>query len=310
MSDWADAKPREEEQTPIPDSGPFEAFVGNLDFGVEERDLHQLFEGQAALTEVRLITDRETGRPKGFAYITFADRDALVTALGMNGVQLLGREVRIDVASQRGGGGGGSGGGGGGFGGAGGGFGRREVDDPNSYGSKGYRPVHADAFDYEKEPDADSLSRRPKLKLLKRGEGGPVAKPAAKPDTGAKKKKKSNPFGNARPREEILAERRNVDPSVIAREDAEADEMRSVGAVQAKEEAASAAFAAAAAVPQAEQVAQQKQQKQAAAKTDADADGFVAAGRGARAAAPRAPAEEEQPQVEAANPYDALEGDQ
>ena len=77
--------------------------------------------------EVALPTDRETGRPRGFAFVTMADAQAAQNAIAqLNGSEIDGRQIRVDEAQERSGGGGGfrgGGGGGGGYGGGGGGGG-------------------------------------------------------------------------------------------------------------------------------------------------------------------------------------------
>jgi RNA recognition motif-containing protein len=105
-------------------------FVGNLSFNTSEDALRDLFAPHRAET-VRLMTDRETGRSRGFAFVDFADSGSATSAIqAMNGAVLDGRSLRVDTATERaprefGGGGGGGfggfGGGGGGYGGGGGG---------------------------------------------------------------------------------------------------------------------------------------------------------------------------------------------
>ena len=76
--------------------------------------------------EVALPTDRESGRPRGFAFVTMADAQAAQNAIAqLNGSELDGRQIRVDEAQERSGGGGGGGGGGGFRGGGGGGGGSR-----------------------------------------------------------------------------------------------------------------------------------------------------------------------------------------
>ena len=103
-------------------------FVGNLPFDTDEASLRQLFEGTGKqVAEVALITDRVTGRPRGFAFVTMAnDEDAATVCQALNGAALGGRNLVVNEAQPRaprdprpiGSGFGGSGGGGG-FGGGG-----------------------------------------------------------------------------------------------------------------------------------------------------------------------------------------------
>lgn len=97
-------------------------FVGNLSFGVEEPTIQQFFAEYGRVANVRLPTDRETGRPKGFGYVEFESvEDATKAFQAANGQDIDGRSIRLDYSQPRndnGGGRGGFGGGrGGGFGG-------------------------------------------------------------------------------------------------------------------------------------------------------------------------------------------------
>jgi cold-inducible RNA-binding protein len=102
-------------------------FVGNLSFDTTEDTLRSLFEDKGAVDEVAIVTDRATGRPRGFAFVTMANHNEARAAIEtLNGVELDGRKLNISEArpkteSRREGGGGGGGGyGGGGRGGRGG----------------------------------------------------------------------------------------------------------------------------------------------------------------------------------------------
>ncbi|KAF7330957.1 Nuclear localization sequence-binding protein [Mycena venus] len=104
-------------------------FVGNLSFGVDEDTVWSFFnECGGSVKSVRLPTDRDTGRPKGFGYVEFEDIDSAKKAYeAANGQEIEGRAIRLDYSQPRdssGGGGGGRGFGGGDRGGRGrGGFG-------------------------------------------------------------------------------------------------------------------------------------------------------------------------------------------
>jgi cold-inducible RNA-binding protein len=104
-------------------------FVGNLSFDVTENDLQDLFSQQGSVTEVNLMQDRSTGRSRGFAFVTMASDEAAQAAIAaLNGRELMGRAMTVNVARPReersgGGGGGGYGGGSRGGGGGGGGYG-------------------------------------------------------------------------------------------------------------------------------------------------------------------------------------------
>ena len=104
-------------------------YVGNLSFQTTEADLQAAFEKDGRqVGSVSVITDRDTGRPRGFAFVEMAtDADAQAAIKAMDGTELDGRTLRVNEAEERrpksGGGGGGYGGGGrsGGGGGYGGG---------------------------------------------------------------------------------------------------------------------------------------------------------------------------------------------
>jgi RNA recognition motif-containing protein len=102
-------------------------YVGNLPFSATEAEIKELFERHGAVDKVSVITDRETGRPRGFAFVEMregADADNAIQAL--DGRDFGGRSLRVNEAQDRRGGAGGGGGGGGrgGYGGGGGGGGR------------------------------------------------------------------------------------------------------------------------------------------------------------------------------------------
>jgi RNA recognition motif-containing protein len=103
-------------------------YVGNLPFQTTEAELQQLFETHGAVSRVNIIMDRETGRPRGFAFVEMTnDGEGTAAIEQLNGAQVGGRSVTVNEARPRqprgGGGGGGYGGGGGGRGGGGGGYG-------------------------------------------------------------------------------------------------------------------------------------------------------------------------------------------
>ena len=87
-------------------------FVGNLPFSAEEHTLRELFErNDLVVEEVKLITDRDTGRPRGFGFVEMGsseDADKAIQAL--NGYELDGRQLNVNEARERSGGGGGGGG--------------------------------------------------------------------------------------------------------------------------------------------------------------------------------------------------------
>jgi cold-inducible RNA-binding protein len=105
-------------------------YVGNLSFNTSEERLRELFSEHGEVTSATLVMDRETGRPRGFGFVEFADAAAGQAAIeALNGTNVDGRDLTVNEARPREGGGGGGGGrggrGGGGWGGGGGGGGGR-----------------------------------------------------------------------------------------------------------------------------------------------------------------------------------------
>jgi RNA recognition motif-containing protein len=106
-------------------------YIGNLSYNVTELDLRDLFSGVGSVAEVKVVMDRETGRPRGFAFVEMtSDADAQNAISQLNGRDVQGRAIAVKEAEARKDGGGrghGGGGGGGGWaGGGGGGGGRRQ----------------------------------------------------------------------------------------------------------------------------------------------------------------------------------------
>ncbi len=115
-------------------------FVGNLSFNTTENDLQDAFAAHGTVVEANLMMDRMTGRPRGFGFVTMSSPEEAEKAIqALNGAQIDGRALTVNVARPRedrpagggggsrggyGGGGGGGGGGRGGYGGGGGGGGR------------------------------------------------------------------------------------------------------------------------------------------------------------------------------------------
>ena len=96
-------------------------YVGNLSFNTTADGVRTAFEQFGTVSDVHLVTDRETGRPRGFAFVTMGTTDEAAKAMqAMDGQTLDGRPLRVNEAEQRqqrgGGGGGGYRGGGGGGG--------------------------------------------------------------------------------------------------------------------------------------------------------------------------------------------------
>lgn len=88
-------------------------YVGNLPFSATESEIRELFGQHGTVESVSLITDRETGRPRGFGFVEMARADASRAIQSLNGKDMGGRPLRVNEAQERTGGGGGGGGGGG-----------------------------------------------------------------------------------------------------------------------------------------------------------------------------------------------------
>lgn len=108
-------------------------YVGNLSYDATDGDLRELFEAHGTVSDVFIVKDRESGRPRGFAFVSMETPEEMNAAIeGLNGEEYLGRALTINEARPReerpkGGGGGrnfGGGGGRGGFNRGGGGGGR------------------------------------------------------------------------------------------------------------------------------------------------------------------------------------------
>ena len=77
-------------------------YVGNLAFETTENDLQDLFEQHGQVTEVALINDRETGRSRGFGFVTMADATAATAAMNaFNGKEVQGRALTVNEAKAR-----------------------------------------------------------------------------------------------------------------------------------------------------------------------------------------------------------------
>jgi len=90
-------------------------FVGSLSWDTNDEGLRNAFSAHGEISEAIVISDRDTGRSRGFGFVTFDDDEAADKAVAaLNGTELDGRTIKVDVAQakQRSGGGGGGGGGG------------------------------------------------------------------------------------------------------------------------------------------------------------------------------------------------------
>jgi RNA recognition motif-containing protein len=118
-------------------------YVGNLPYSLTEADLRDVFAESGNVAEVKVVLDRETGRPRGFAFVEMATDEEAATAIKvLNGREVQGRAMNVSEARERSGGGGGGGGGrgghghGGGHGGGRGGFGGGRGGDRGDRGGR------------------------------------------------------------------------------------------------------------------------------------------------------------------------------
>jgi len=96
-------------------------FVGNLSFQTTQDELQAAFANYGNVERVNIVTDRDSGQPRGFAFVEMTDRSAAETAISkLNGAELNGRTMNVNEARPKP-----QGGGGGGYGNRGGGGGKR-----------------------------------------------------------------------------------------------------------------------------------------------------------------------------------------
>ncbi len=77
-------------------------YVGNVSFDTTEDQLRQAFTGFGEVSTVKIIMDRDTGRPKGFAFVEMATSSEAAAAIsGLNGTELNGREMNVNEARPR-----------------------------------------------------------------------------------------------------------------------------------------------------------------------------------------------------------------
>ncbi|XP_033141676.1 glycine-rich RNA-binding protein 5, mitochondrial isoform X3 [Brassica rapa] len=93
-------------------------FVGGISYSTDEFGLREAFSKYGEVVDAKIIVDRETGRSRGFAFVTFTSTEEASNAMELDGQDLHGRRIRVNYATERG-----SGFGGRGFGGPGGGYG-------------------------------------------------------------------------------------------------------------------------------------------------------------------------------------------
>ncbi|PVD20528.1 hypothetical protein C0Q70_18684 [Pomacea canaliculata] len=70
-------------------------YVGNVDYGATAEELEQHFHGCGSVNRVTILCDKYSGHPKGFAYVEFADKDSVVTAMAMDESLFRGRQIKV-----------------------------------------------------------------------------------------------------------------------------------------------------------------------------------------------------------------------
>eukprot|EP01027_Heterolobosea_sp_BB2_P023821 GEZU01035835.1.p1 GENE.GEZU01035835.1~~GEZU01035835.1.p1 ORF type:complete len:547 (+),score=173.75 GEZU01035835.1:78-1718(+) len=232
---------REHKEFVIPSNPPFTAYIGNLSYDVRKDDIYEFFR-DCEVESVRLVTDNETGRLKGFGYVEFKSADGLRRALDQNGRDFLGRAIKLDVAEQQPQRGGDRPQRSGGF------FRDRDSrqessrafdsdwrdksigpqptfreerprrDDRPSRGFEDRPRGGFDDFRRSESRDRDEPKERPRLSLAPRTETAASDKPAEPAEAAKPAKPKINPFGAAKPRDENEAMRR-IEEARKAREE-------------------------------------------------------------------------------------------
>lgn len=76
-------------------------FVGNLSFKTKETEIRELFEQYGEVISVKLINNRETGKPRGFGFVEMNDSDAEAAINSLNGKEFAGRNLQVNEARQR-----------------------------------------------------------------------------------------------------------------------------------------------------------------------------------------------------------------
>ena len=77
-------------------------YIGNMSYDTTEDHLRQAFEGFGEVTSIKIISDRQTGQPKGFAFVEMSGQEAGTAAIsGLNGQELNGRALNVNEAKPR-----------------------------------------------------------------------------------------------------------------------------------------------------------------------------------------------------------------
>jgi RNA recognition motif-containing protein len=76
-------------------------YVGNLPFKLSEEEVRSMFEAHGTVHSVNLITDRETGKPRGFGFVEMDDEAAQAAIEALDGLESMGRNLRVNEARER-----------------------------------------------------------------------------------------------------------------------------------------------------------------------------------------------------------------
>jgi len=77
-------------------------YIGNMSFDTTEDQLRQAFEGYGEVSTVKIVTDRDSGEPRGFAFVEMTAKNEAIAAIsGLNGEELNGRSLRVNEAKPR-----------------------------------------------------------------------------------------------------------------------------------------------------------------------------------------------------------------
>lgn len=76
-------------------------FIGNLSFNLDKSDLTELFEQFGTITEVVIPTNRDNGRPRGFAFVTFETQEAAQNSLTFDNKEVDGRNIAVKIAQDK-----------------------------------------------------------------------------------------------------------------------------------------------------------------------------------------------------------------
>ncbi len=76
-------------------------FVGNLPFSTTHEEIRELFAAHGVVHDVNLISDRQTGRPRGFGFVEMDEKGAIAAMRALDGYELDGRNLRVNEATER-----------------------------------------------------------------------------------------------------------------------------------------------------------------------------------------------------------------